>query len=518
MKSKKDLIRERAEQDLAAFIKLVHPKRVLGEIHFQVINWWTRKDAKSHQLLLLPRDHQKSALVAYRVAWAITRNPSLRILYISSTSNLAEKQLKFIKDILTSDKYREYWPEMVNLEESRREKWTETEISVDHPKRKEEFIREPTIFTAGLTTVITGLHCDIAVLDDVVVRENGRTEMGREKVDQQYAALASIETTDSLEWVVGTRYHSKDLYGGMATAKFEVFNEEGEPIGEPENLYEIFERQVEDKGDGTGTYIWPRQKREDGRWFGFNQKILAKKKAQYRNDMSNFRAQYYNDPNDPEAAGITRDCFLYYDKNLLAFQNGYWAIKGRKLNVFASADFAYSLERKADFTAIVIVGVDFQNNYYILDIDRFKSGLPSEYFEHILKLHQKWGFRKIRAEVTAAQITIVNTIKQDYIRPYGLALVIDEYRPNRSEGNKAERVFATLEPRYKNKQIWHPLGMMNCEALEEELLMQYPPHDDIKDALDSVINVCQAPTGSAKKESQNNVVKFTHPRFGGVAF
>lgn len=157
--------RKLAESSLEEFIKLVHPKRCLGNIHREIIRWWTSHDASSHQLLLLPRDHMKSALIAYRVAWEITKDPTLRVLYISSTSNLATKQLKFIKDIITDDRYRMYWPEMVAKEEAKREKWTEKEISVDDPRRRAESIRDPTIFTAGLTTNIVGLHCDIAVLD-----------------------------------------------------------------------------------------------------------------------------------------------------------------------------------------------------------------------------------------------------------------------------------------------------------------------------------------------------------------
>src|SRR5882724_862635 len=129
--------RKLAEASLESFINLVHPNRLLGNIHREVISWWTSSNAKSHQLLLLPRDHMKSALIAYRVAWELTRDPTLKILYISSTRNLAIKQLKFIKDILTNDVYRLYWPEMVNKDEAKREKWTEREISLDHPKRKE---------------------------------------------------------------------------------------------------------------------------------------------------------------------------------------------------------------------------------------------------------------------------------------------------------------------------------------------------------------------------------------------
>src|SRR4030043_974047 len=101
---KKDQIRKAAEASLLTFIKLVAPHRILGACHEDLIFWWTREDAKTHQLVLSPRDHQKSAMVAYRAAWEITKFPDTTILYISATCTLAEKQVKFIQDILTSPK------------------------------------------------------------------------------------------------------------------------------------------------------------------------------------------------------------------------------------------------------------------------------------------------------------------------------------------------------------------------------------------------------------------------------
>src|SRR5882757_9191533 len=110
--------RDLVENNLEEFAKLVLPKRVVGNIHRRMIQWWERADAKDHQMALLPRDHGKSAWIALRAIQALTKDPTLRILLISSTSNLATKQLKFIKDILTSDTYRAYWPEMVEKEEA----------------------------------------------------------------------------------------------------------------------------------------------------------------------------------------------------------------------------------------------------------------------------------------------------------------------------------------------------------------------------------------------------------------
>jgi len=507
-------IREAAEADLLSFIRLIAPQTVLGHVHEELCHWWTREDAKPMQLVLLPRDHQKSRMVAYRVAWHLTKHPDHRILYISSTSNLAEKQLKFIKDILTSKIYRRYWPEHVNKEESKRERWTSGEISLDHPLRKTEGVRDPSIFTAGLTTSITGMHCDVAVMDDVVVRENAFTQEGRDKVKLQYSLLSSIEGADAQEWVVGTRYHPADLYNDLMEMQESIFSDDGEIIDE-EPIYEKFEKQVESQGDGTGEFLWPKQQRHDGKWFGFDRQILARKKGKYL-DRSQFFAQYYNNPNNPEGSGIDQSKFQYYDKKHLTRQGGIWYHKGNRINIVAAIDFAYSLTKKADYTALVVVGVDHNHNYYVLDIDRFKTDRIIEYYEAILRMHNKWDFRKLRAEVTAAQKAIVTELKNGYIRENGLALSIDEHKPTRHQGTKEERISSVLDARYDNMNMWHYHGG-NCQVLEDELSLENPPHDDVKDALASAVEIAVAPSGSQRK-SRDNVVPIYNSKFGGVAF
>lgn len=513
MTSKFEQTKKAAEEDLETFIRLVHPQRVIPGVHTELLSWWTRQESKSHQICLMPRDHGKSAMIAYRVAHAITRNPAIRILYLSATALLAEKQLKIVKDILTSKIYRRYWPEMVHLEEGKREKWTNSEISVDHPLRSAEAIRDPTVFTGGLTTGITGLHFDVIVYDDIVVPENAYTEEGREKVRRQYSMTASIQGTEGQSWVVGTRYHPADVYSEMLDMKIPDFDEEGEYLGE-HPLFEIFERQVEDVGDGSGQYLWPRQQRYDGRWFGFDRKILETKKAQYL-DKTQFKAQYYNDPNDAESAPISRDLFQYYNRGLVSRSAGSVIYNSRRLNVFAAIDFAYRTTKKADFTSVVVVGVDAFRNYYILDIERFKTDKIKDYFDKILLLHNRWGFNKIRAEVSGAQSVIVKDLKDNYIREYGLALSVEEHRPNRHMGTKEERMFAALNPRYENQQVWHYKGG-NCEILEEELVLQNPPHDDIKDCLASCFEICVPPTNSHVTSVKKPWEGRTNQRFGGL--
>jgi len=504
-------IRTAAESDLVTFIKLVAPEQVLGQCHEDVCNWWTRPDYKSHQLLLFPRDHGKSRLIAFRVAWELTKNPTLRILYISATANLAEKQLGFVKGILTSEIYRRYWPEHVNADEGKRIRWTNSEISLDHPARKKENVRDPSVFTGGLTTSLTGMHCDIAVLDDVVVYENAYTGEGRNKVKSQYSLLSSIEGAEAREWVVGTRYHPADLYNDLLQMTEDLYTDQGEKTGE-ENIYEVFEKPVEARGDGIGEFLWPRSQRKDGKWFGFDMKILSKKRGQYL-DKGQFRAQYYNDPSDPDNVPVSPDKFQYYERKHIREENGYMYYRNNRLNVFAAVDFAFSLNKRADYTAIVVVGIDADNNIYVLDIDRFRTDRISDYFEHILHLSNKWSFRKLRAETTVAQMAIVKQLKE-LIKQHGLAISIDEFRPNKSQGNKQERISSILEPRYDNMSIWHYRGG-NVQILEEELSSRNPPHDDVIDALASVVDMAVKPARNARRANNSNNIVWANNKFRG---
>ena len=505
-----DHIREMAENDLQSFIKLVAPHRVIPHAHEDLLRWMQKTESLDHQLILLPRDHGKSTLIAYRAVWELVRDPTIRILYISSTANLAEKQLGFMKQILTSSAVRRYWPDLINEEEGKRAKWTQTEIAVDHPKRLEEGIRDPSIFTGGLTTSLTGLHCDIAILDDVVVQENAYTEEGRERVKSQYSLLASIEGANAREWVVGTRYHPQDLYGELVTMEEEEYNLDGEVVG-AKSVYEVYQRVVEENGH----FLWPRQQRPtDGKWFGFDISILSKKKAQYL-DKTQFYAQYYNDPNRYEAALITPDKFQYFERHQVKRgEDGKWYVRGKKVSVAAAMDFAFSTGKRADYTAIAVVGLDSDGSYYVLDLDRFRTDRIDEMFEHLRILHAKWDFRKIRMEMTAAQATVAKELRDQYIRQYGLALSVEEYYPTKRDGEKEERIAAVLAPRYANFQMWHYRGG-HTQSLEDELIQRFPLHDDMSDAVCNAVAIIMPPTG--KKERKDNVVAFRpHQRFGGV--
>src|SRR5690606_5228686 len=152
-------IREAALSDLYYFASLVNPGYVYGQIHKELFKWLEEysifgqgDELTSNKLIMLPRAHLKSHMVATWAAWIITRHPEITILYVSATAELAETQLYAIQKILASNVYQRYFPEYINPQEGKRETWSQRKFSIDHIKRKQEGIRDATVATAGLTT------------------------------------------------------------------------------------------------------------------------------------------------------------------------------------------------------------------------------------------------------------------------------------------------------------------------------------------------------------------------------
>ena len=123
---------------------------------------------------------------------------------------------------------------------------------------------------------------------------------------------------------------------------------------------------------------------------------------------------------------------------------------------------------------------------------------------------------KLRAEVTVAQTVIVRDLK-DRLKTEGLVLGIDEYRPNRGEGTKEERIASILEHRYDNGLMWHFKGGYN-ELLENELVLARPAHDDIKDSLASAVSIAIKPKRRGSSDSRTTRSVEFSSRFGGVQF
>jgi hypothetical protein len=456
--------REFYENDLYEFAKYINPNYVYGFIHQVVFAWLTKPDASKKQLILLPRGHLKSHCVAVWTVWQITRKPWSSIIYVSAGEELAKAQVYSIKNMLTCDEYRLLWPEMINAEEAKRDKWTAWSINVDHPERKRRGTRDATLLVRTVKSNATGLHCSDLVFDDVVVPANAYSPAGRTEVRQAVSQFSSVLNPGGTIKAVGTRYHPKDIYGKWEKAKKPVFDKEtGKKIDEVP-LWEIMERKVEDAGDMTGEYLWPRTHSPmDDEWYGFDIEVLSEIKTQYDSvgELAQFYAQYYNDPNDPGSARLSYNDFTYYDRKHLKCEGGNWFFEDKPLSVFAAMDIAWTEGEGSDYTAIAVIGADSDGFIYVLDLDRFKTSDYSVYYDRITRLHDYWNFRKLRVETNSGGRLVANQLEA-FVREEGRVLIIEPNYVAANTGKKFERHAATLEWRYKKKHIKHFKGGLSC--------------------------------------------------------
>jgi len=492
---------DECEYDLFKFAKLVNPYYLYGDIHEEVFSWLGDPEANERQLILLPRGHLKSHCIAVYCCWRITYEPWSTVVYLASQDDLAKVQLHAIKQMMTSDIYTMYWPEMftehkINRRKKERGTWSSYAFDVDHPARRERGIRDHTMIIKTVKGNAQGLHSDGLIFDDVVVPQFADSAVGRKELSNALGYYSSILNPGGWIKAVGTRYHPDDAYQSMVDAKTPIWNEELQDYIGEEKTWHVMEHVVEDSPNrsGVGTYLWPRtQSPLDDKWYGFNPRELARIRADYtaHSGLVNFYAQYYNDPNDVGTERIHRDKFQYYDPKNILVRDGKVFYKSKQLKVYAAMDVAWSEAAKSDFTAIAVVGVDSDNFVYVLGLDRFRTSDFLVYYERIAALYRDWFFKDLIVETNAAGSLVAQEVEK-FIRRDGISLSVQRRAANHRTHNKDERWAAVLEPRYNSKGVFHSRGGLT-EVLEEELISARPRNDDLKDALCAAISISKPP-------------------------
>jgi len=189
-------------------------------------------------------------------------------------------------------------------------------------------------------------------------------------------------------------------------------------------------------------------------------------------------AQYLLDPVPPDDAEFKN--IKYYETD---------DIKGLKLNKFVALDPAFGEKAENDYSAMICVGVDPKNSWYILDIWRDKVN-PKALIDKILEwdyIHKPHTFA---IESTAFQ-RVIQYYLQDEMRKQRHNIPIKEL--THTTRSKEDRIRA-LGPFYGRGTVFHnrhqPLNMY----LDDEL-RRFPrgKNDDLIDALASIVEVAFPP-------------------------
>jgi len=167
------------------------------------------------------------------------------------------------------------------------------------------------------------------------------------------------------------------------------------------------------------------------------------------------------------------------------------------VNVFMGVDPASSIRKTADYSVIMPVAVDNQNNRYILEYYR-KRATPMKLAESILEYFKIYRPVKVRIESVGYQEMLRDYLRQrtEEEKLFISGLEIKEI-PRSSKSSRLE----TMEPYFAQGKVFMKKEML---AMKDELLL-YPrgKHDDLLDGLYYAMKKCYAPNHIVERQEKN---------------
>lgn len=154
---------------------------------------------------------------------------------------------------------------------------------------------------------------------------------------------------------------------------------------------------------------------------------------------------------------------------------------------FAYIDPAISEADSADYTGIVIIAVDKEQNWYVRHAKRYRMN-PTELINTLFKIHEQYKTNMIGVENVAFQRAIIHFAHEEMKRR-GKSIPVTGVNLG-TERTKEMRILS-LVPRFENGTILLTQGL---EDLLKEL-DEFPrgSHDDVLDALASIESIVSYP-------------------------
>lgn len=431
------------------------------------------------KLILVPRGHLKTAIVtkAYTIQ-KLLKNPDSRILIANQVWDKAREMLYEIKDYLTT---KSELPLLFGNFVS--ERWNQDELVI---RQRKKALSAPSVGTTGVEAEMTSTHYDVIIGDDLQGLQNCQTPEQRQKVKRFYRSLLDLLEPGGELIIVGTRWHQDDLYQEILDNERDFYDVTVRKAVEDGKI--IFPKKFSFKMDSESK-SWVHD--PTGMSFDYINYLKKSKGAEYF-------AQYENNPIDEEHQLFKKGMFKY------------WGKKPEGLYVGMAVDFAISEARQADYTAIVVLGMDKDWNLYVLDYMRGHWS-PSDIVRNIFDMQSRWKPFVVGMEVNGFQRTLKTAVEEE-MRKRRQYFGITEIR-NGPEASKETRI-KSLEPFYRSGSVYHAAWMQDKE-LEQEL-MAFPKgkNDDLIDAAAMTLPLMHkgsdAPVGPLKEWTWDWCVKMAH--------
>ena len=483
-----------AKKDLVAFGKLFLPDDFMRSespfFHYEVCD--ALNDFSIRQLaVILPRGHGKTVLTKCSILhdFVFTTEP-LFYGWVAASSKISVPNLDYIKYHLEyNDRFTYYFGDLKGR------KWTEDDIELNNGCKL--------ISKSNLSGIRGGakLHkrYDLIVLDDFEDENNTVTAESRSKIANLVTAVVfpALEPHTGRLRINGTPVHFDAFITNILNG-----HEKAKKMGEKYSWNVITYKALQE----DGTPLWPT-------WFGHKEMERKKKFYADSGQPQKFYQEYMMEVQNEEDAIFTRDHiknwegkFSYDEETGISYvhlDNG----DTKPVHVFAGVDPATdSTRRDSDFSVILIVGVDVDNNVYVLDYLRKRSlpvlGIPGDpkkgivdYMFDYIKIYKPNLFV---VEDTTMSKPVFQSINAEMRRKNDFTIKYTAEKPG-TRMSKRDRIQEILAQRFA-------IGSVHLKKDQYDLhreIITFGPrmgHDDTIDALAYACKYAHPPKGFKKKK------------------
>ena len=455
------------------------------DFHYDIANYLMNKDEKQVNIIA-PRGHAKSSIVGgVFPLWHIMfqKGPKLIVL-ISRTQDHAVKLLGTIKDVLDhSTNFRQlfgYWG--MNSARS----WAKAEVELKDGTM---------IICKGTGQQLRGIkhgnqRPTLIILDDPEDENNTKTAEAMESNLRWLlqSAVPSLDPSRGRLAIIGTPIHQRCI---VETLK--------EMSGWTNLLYKP---NLDDN-----ISLW-----ED--WHPVSKLRQKKKELESINRVSVFYREYMCEVVGDEDQLFKESYIHYYEGDLIHDKTGKAFLKlsylnhnhveeERPVNVFMGVDPASSTRQTADYSTIVAVAIDNENNRFVLPYYR-KRATPMALAESIIEYFKLYKPEKVRIESVGYQEMLREYVKVECEKR---GIFIPGLEIKESPRNSKSMRLETMEPYFAQDKFHMRKDM---QELKDELLL-YPrgKHDDLLDGLYYATKKIYQPFHKKSQKNQENEENYT---------
>lgn len=442
--------REQCRRNFLPFVLRTSPNYDAGWVHKDICRRLERfseavaNEESPRLMLFMPPRHGKSHLASARFpAWHLGKYPTHEFINCAYASSLAMDFSRDVRAIIRDSDYTALFPSTrLNPDSQSIEQW--------HTTKGGGFV------AAGVGGGITGKGAHVLTIDDPVKNhEEADNEATRVAIYNWYTSTAYTRLAPGGGVLfIMTRWHDDDLAGRLIK-EMDNGGEQWEIVRYP--AVAEHNEQYRREGEALHPARYP---------------IKALNRIKRTIGPRDWTALYQQNPVAEDGEYFTEDMFRYYSAGELPPRD--------QLKFYQAWDLAIGKKQENDFTVGITVGIDRQENLWVVDVQTGKWE-SLEIVERILDTQDRWKAQIVGIERGQIQLTMGPIIQKRIRERRQYKFYLHELKPGRTDKRARAR---TIQARMQQGMVRFPKDApWTTRVVNEMLRFDRAPHDDHVDAL-----------------------------------